>query len=77
MYWCVKSCRRVIALLIGIVKDFGFDEFRLRLQGGFMRCISVLIGDVRYMNYFEIIDNFEIINEELHALEWFSQRGVY
>ena len=37
-------------IAIGVVEDFGLDEFRLRLQGGFMRCVPVLIRNMRYID---------------------------
>ena len=65
-------CKKLSAsygIAIGIVKDFGLDEFRLRLQGSFMRCILMLIWNMRHINRRKIIDNFETVNKELHALK--------
>ena len=56
-------------IAIGVVEDFGLDEFRLRLQGGFIRCIPVLIWNIRHINRRKIIDNFEIVNKELYTLK--------
>ena len=65
-------CKKLSAsngIAIGVVEDFGLDEFYLRLQAGFMRCIPVLIWNMRHINRQKIIDNFETVNKELHALK--------
>ena len=65
-------CKKLSAsngIAIGVVKDFGLDEFRLRLQGSFIRCIPVLIWNIRHINRRKIIDNFEIVNKELYTLK--------
>ena len=65
-------CKKLSAsngIAISVVKDFGLDEFRLRLQGSFMRCILMLIWNMRHINRRKIIDNFETVNKELHALK--------
>jgi hypothetical protein len=36
----------------------------------------MLIRNMMHMNRRKIIDNFKIINKELHALKWFSLRRV-
>ena len=56
------------SITIGVIEDFGLDEFRLYLQGSFMRCIPVFIRNMRHINRRKIIDNFETINKELHVL---------
>ena len=65
-------CKKLSAsngIAISVVKDFGLDEFRLRLQGGFMRYVPILIRNMRYINRQKIMDNYLIINKKLHALE--------